>query len=76
MIGCEKVCFGHQQKEEEQEETQQEQEQVKDEQEEKQGRKMEEEKEVPHLTLDNFHLDSQVRLYSYLGFNVSSKIIC
>ena len=48
----------------------------KDEQEEEQGQKMEEEKEVPHLTLDNFHLDSQVRLYSYLGFNVSSKIIC
>ena len=47
----------------------------KDEQKEKQGRKMEEEKEVPHLTLDNFHLDSQVRLYSYLGFNVSSRTI-
>ena len=35
----------------------------KDEQEEEQGQKMEEEKEVTHLTLDNFHLDSQVRLY-------------
>ena len=27
--------------------------------------RMEDEKEVPHLTLDNFHLDSQVGLFDF-----------
>ena len=34
---------------------------------------MEDEKEVPHLTLDNFHLDSQVGLFGGILLHLTQE---
>ena len=34
---------------------------------------MEDEKEVPHLTLDNFHLDSQVGLFGRILLHLTQE---
>ena len=35
--------------------------------------RMEDEKEVPHLTLDNFHLDSQVGLFGRILLHLTQE---